>query len=375
MSEIKSFLASKVVHDQKSLPPEYLPIFSRIPGAYQFDTLINKGAMERSSSVSMKPVPPYYLIFININTRKGYAYPMPTKNSKSVLQALEQFVSETNGQRIRRIPRASGKAWGRSPSLESPERSAISTPKVLRSDQDSAYLSNEIRTYLKDNNIGYTTTNDEDHNTLGIINRFIRTIRDLAGEKALTEKRMQKLITSYNNSVHSSTGKTPNEMNESDEQEYIDKKIQETDAIMKRRKKYSDGTKVRIKNAPKGLDKKRSNVTPEAYTIEGREGNQYLIKSIDGSIDKVPYFKIVPVKKSAPIKMAETIKQGKRGIVEKILGYDAKTDKYRVVYDEGTKDKIPAKSLRENEPLRLSFMERQYWVKKGNPPLAIKKWI
>jgi hypothetical protein len=331
MSEIKSFLASRVTHDQKSLPPEYLPIFSRIPGAYQFDTLINKGAS-----------PPYYLIFININTRKGYAYPMSSKNSKSVLRALEQFVSET-------------------------------TPRVLRSDQDSAYLSDDIRSFLKENNIGYTTTNDEDHNTLGIINRFIRTIRDLAGEKALTEKRMQKLITAYNDSVHSSTKKSPNDMDESDEKAYIDRKIDETNTIMKRRKEYPEGTKIRIKNETRVLGKKRSNVTPQAYAIDSREGNQYIIKAEDGAIDKVPYFKIVPAR--GAVKMAKTIKQGKRGIIEKILGYDAKTDKYRVVYNEGTKDKIPAKSLRESEPLRLSFMERQYWIKKGNPPLAIKKWI
>jgi hypothetical protein len=352
LPEIKRFLKNEVVHDQKSLSPEYLPIFSRIPGAYQFDTLVNKrpkgtkfpGFSEPKGALSVaKQVAdsPYFLVFTNINTRKGYAYPMPNKTSKSVLKALESFNSEAS-------------------------------PKVLRSDQDSAYLSDEIRTYLKNNNIGYSTTNDEDHNTLGIINRFIRTIRDLGGEKPLTKKRMQKLIATYNNTVHSSINMNPNDMNEEAEKKYIDKKIEESEKIIKRRKKYSEGTKVRIKNDDAKIGKKRSNVTPQAYTIEGREGNQYLIKSIDGSIDKVPYFRIVPAK--GPVKLAETIKEGKRGIVEKILGYDAKTDKYQVVYSEGTKDKIPAKNLREGQPLRLSVMERRFWVRKGNPPVSIKKW-
>jgi hypothetical protein len=144
---------------------------------------------------------------------------------------------------------------------------------------------------------------------------------------------------------------------------------------MKRRNDYTEGTKVRIKNETKVLGKKRTNVTPKAYTIDSKVGNQYLVKSVDGSIDKVPYFKIVPVKKDAPVQMAKTIKNSKREIVDRILGYDAKSDKYQVKYLSGQKDKIPSRNLREGQPLKLSFMERQYWVKKGNPPIAIKKWV
>jgi hypothetical protein len=164
-------------------------------------------------------------------------------------------------------------------------------------------------------------------------------------------------------------------MDAEDEKQYVEKKIAETDTIMKRRNDYAEGTKVRIKNETKVLGKKRSNVTPQAYSIDSKDGNQYLIRSVDGSIDKVPYYRIVPVKEGTTVKMAKTIKNNKRGIVDRIIGYDARTDKYQVVYSSGERDKIPSKNLREGQPLRLSFMERQFWVKKGNPPLAIKKWV
>ena len=39
-------------------------------------------------------------------------------------------------------------------------------------------------------------------------------------------------------------------------------------------------------------------------------------------------------------KLAKTIKEGKRGIVEEILAYDSKNDRYKVRYDEGTEEYI-----------------------------------
>ncbi|WP_289705248.1 hypothetical protein, partial [Bacteroides acidifaciens] len=73
--------------------------------------------------------------------------------------------------------------------------------------------------------------------------------------------------------------------------------------------------------------------------------------------------------------IAQTLKGGKRGIVDKIISYDAAKNKYKIKYSEGTEDVIPAKNLREGAPTKLSNLEMDYWSKQKNIPSNIKKWI
>jgi hypothetical protein len=107
-------------------------------------------------------------------------------------------------------------------------------------------------------------------------------------------------------------------------------------------------------------------MSKQAYVIDGWNGSQYYIKAKDGSIDKVPYFRIAPVKKSnnKAISVAKTIKNAKRHEVEKIISYDKSNDRYKVQYDNGDKDNIPARNLREGKPLLLCDMERELWKDK-----------
>ncbi|KAI5518045.1 integrase core domain containing protein family, partial [Trichomonas vaginalis G3] len=138
-AEVKRFFDKNVVHQTKINPYDYfLPIYSNTPDAYQFDTLI------QSRKGGHKP----FLIFINVNTRKAFAYIMRNKGTHEVLRVLQKFVAEHS-------------------------------PSILTSDQDGAYLSNEITEFLIKHNITHYTTEDHNHNILGIINRFIRTLRDL----------------------------------------------------------------------------------------------------------------------------------------------------------------------------------------------------
>jgi hypothetical protein len=139
--EVRDFLSHEVVHDKlahkravSSTSPKFLPIFSKYPDAYQFDTFFVK---KRA-----------YLAFININTRKAYIYEMEDKSTAQVVKALKKFLS------------------------------VVKNVKILQSDQDSAYLSKEFLDIIRDKHIGYTTTTDNDHHLLGIVNRFIRTVRD-----------------------------------------------------------------------------------------------------------------------------------------------------------------------------------------------------
>ena len=100
---------NSLAHDKKydRQTKMMLPIFSRHKNGYQMDTLVQ----------TSKANPPYFLIIININSRKLYAYPMSSKNSTSVLSALHSFINE------------------------------VKQVQSITSDQDSAYLDSKVNKY------------------------------------------------------------------------------------------------------------------------------------------------------------------------------------------------------------------------------------
>ena len=151
--EAKDYLTNNVIHDQKVPPPKYMHIYSKHPNAYQMDTFFYREGKTP------------YLMIININSRKAYAYKMSNKSSAEVLNALNKFIKAC-------------------PDIYS-----------ITSDQDKAYLSNTILTFMKDHDIIYRTTTDNDHDKLAIINRFMRTVRDL---KDRTDSDILAVVKSYN---------------------------------------------------------------------------------------------------------------------------------------------------------------------------------
>ena len=327
--DAKQFLKKQIIHDVKVPKAKFIPIVSKHLNGFQMDTFINqktKGGLN-------------YLMLININTRKAYAYPIEGKGAKAVINALEQFFKEV-------------------PNVYS-----------ITSDQDAAYLSNDVLEYIRSKKISYRTTQDNNHNVLGIINRFIRTIRDLVGEnRYIDEEEMSDLIDSYNNSPHKSLdGKCPNDITEQDELKYIQTKSTENPYDFK------PNDKVRIVLAKEPFSKNRQNVTKDYYIVTGKKGNQFKVKSKDESVDLLPGYQLLK-NKDPNIKFAKTLKEGKRGDVEEIVSYDEKKKKYHVIYEGGVKDFIPPRNLRESAPAKLSSMEREFWSTKKKIPADILKW-
>ena len=260
---------------------------------------------------------------------------MKGKGTDEVLNALNQFINEV-------------------PDVVS-----------ILSDQDKAYLSPKVLTFMKSHNINYKTTQDNDHNKLGIINRFMRTIRDLRSRNMAD---IPDVVKAYNNIPHVSlNNKAPNKFTEEDEQKYI--KAQEQ--VNPYNFKPNDRVRLVLDKNP--LQKNRTNLSKVSYNIDSLAGNQFVIKAADDSIDTVPGYKIVRCERNIPL--ASTIKNGKRGIVKEIIYYHEKENKYEVEYDNGERDVIPAINLREGNPTKLSRMEREYWIKQKHIPVSIRKWL
>ena len=318
--EALQFLDS-ITHDKKfdRQLQMMLPIFGRKHGTYQFDTLV------QSANAKQR----YYLILINVNSRKLYALPMTNKNASSVLQALKQFINK------------------------------VKQVHSMTSDQDAAYLSPEITQFMIDNHIDYQTTFTNDHNRLGIINRAIKTLRDINQDRDFTNQSMKRALNAYNNSIHSSTDKEPNDFTTRDEDHYIQAKIHETD---ERANKYTlpKNAHVRIMNPPELMKKKRSNLTNEAYKVAYKTGNKYVIKALDSTASEYPRYRLVEDKRA---KLAQSLGTN-RMVVNEIIGFNK--NKYKVRYDNNAIDTLPIRNLREGRPTRLSKLEVEYWRRNKN---------
>jgi len=325
-SEALQFLES-LTHDKKYTRQTemMMPIYGRKKGTYQMDTLVQ----------TKEASPRYFLILININSHKLYAYPMTTKDSSSVVEALRSFIKD-------------------------------SPCSAITSDQDAAYLKPEATKFMIDNHIDHQTTFTNDHNRLGIINRAIKTLRDINDERDFTNESMKRALKAYNNSIHSSTGKEPNEFTSADEDHYIQAMTHETDAKANRYN-LKENTHVRVMKGPTPMKKKRMNLTNEAYKVAYRVGNKYVIKALDNTASEYPRYRLVEDNKA---KLAQTLGTN-RAIINEIMGYDK--GKYKVRYDNNATDTLPVRNLREGRPTRLSPLELAFWKKhRHDIPNSIK---
>ena len=169
---------------RNQVKPYEIKIFSPVLNTWFMDLLDN----------GKNNVPRYWHIFIGTNNRYAVAQPLNSKNAADVKQSLTTFINNYR-------------------------------PAKLTSDQEKAFMEKQNLELMKENNVLLQTVPEQNHSTLAIIDRFIRTLRDMNrpvdGEnkqsndeefKTFDVNKMNKLIESYNNTFHSTIKCSPNEM-------------------------------------------------------------------------------------------------------------------------------------------------------------------
>lgn len=325
--EIRDFIASRI-HDKRpnrTYKRLYqVKIFSRFRNAYFTDLYDNLEGNE----------PRYWQIFINTNTRYAIAYPLEDKTKDSIHRNLVEFVNEYH-------------------------------PRKITSDEEAGLLAKVNVDYLKENKCGLFIVTEQQHSSLGIIDRFIRTLRDMntPQERPITDQshqkqftyispsKMTKLLNSYNNTVHSSTGHTPKEMmdNTDLEDEYIDNCIANSTRQMAIKNfKLKEGDLVRYIIHYNPHSKKRSEISRETYTIKGVRGNMYTIMATDGTTKNLPRWRLIKVSDTENKRMGTTLGTN-RGVIESVLEEVSPSKvKVRFVMPDGSKyvDTINKRELR-----------------------------
>ena len=246
--------------------------------------------------------PRYWEIFINTNTRFAVAYKLRDKTADSIHNNLVDFVNKYH-------------------------------PRKITSDEESGLIAKRNTDFLKSNNCGLFIVQERNHSTLGIIDRFIRTLRDMNTAQKNNEnntdnefsyispEKMNKILKSYNTTIHSSTGYTPEEMmNDPNlEDEYIRKCLEKQNQQYGIKDfKLNIGDWVRYITDTDKFGKRRYNLSREAYKIEDILGNMYTITGRDGTVRNLPRWRLMKVKDDEAKSIGKTLGTDK-GVVESVL--------------------------------------------------------
>jgi len=175
--EITDFIKKQSVQQQFTQTPHikhYHPIKSNYKNQILQADLVDISDISRYNE-GIK----YLLIVIDIFSRFASAEPLKDKNASTFTNAMNEILKEITPK-----------------------------PEILITDNGSEFISKPFETLIKDNNISHDFANVGDHKKLGIVDRFVRTLRELINRYMIANKTnkyinvFQDLIFNYNNSYH-----------------------------------------------------------------------------------------------------------------------------------------------------------------------------
>jgi hypothetical protein len=348
----------------------YYPVYSNHLGGYQVDLLqsskqeakacVDEDDTATGATQRAREYPPFFFIAINTNTKYAYAYDMKSKETSECLRCLKLLWEDTGHKVV-----------------------------SIRCDEEAGLDSNEVNQWAKANKVSIKTILDQNHTSLSVVDRFIRTLRDMntPTEKTkrtsenrkyrdFTVKRMKKVLEIYNDTLHKATNVKPKDADgdEKWEREYIIKKLYESE----RRHKIKDytlanNTYVKYILPRDGKKKNRYKVSPECYKIKAKDGHAYIIMAKDGSTLQVTRWRLIPIgpELREGMKMARSVNDAKHGIIKRILNYRNK--KYEVLWKSPNKEQIithePLGNMKRmrSSPKTLTKHEEAYWKGKKMP--------
>ena len=276
--------------------------------------------------------PPYYHVFISTNNRYAVVRALNSKDAEDVRQSLLDFILQYH-------------------------------PAKITCDNDKAFLEKQNLELLKQMKVILQTVPDKNHSTLAIIDRFIRTLRDMVpSSKVINVSTMNNIVNEYNNTYHNAIKCKPVEMfnNKELEKEYI-LKMQSKRENQMRIKNFEIpiGAFVRYVIDKDPLSKRRFRMSPDSYKVIAKEGNHYVLQASNGESFIKPRFKLI-LSDQSKYTQAKNNEAGRLRITQ-ITNYDPRTNRYAVKFSNNTRGHVTKLQLRQRFPLRLTKHEQAYW--------------
>lgn len=319
LRQVRDWYREQALAQQFSSQSKKYPLFkiaSRNPNSWQIDLMFWKS----------QPI----IVGININSRIGFAKLIPNKKAETIEKSLMLFIK-------------------------------LHGINSIVSDNGSEWMNNRIQKLLKDNHISHYAGEVGDHNILGKIDRWIRTIKmrlSKINPKRLTQKLLNEVIENYNTTYHSAIKATPNSMrgqvmfNEVEHNEQLGNQIE---------KEIPKGSMVRYKLKSKVFDKEGQKYSNAVYKVIGLDGLRMHIQSKNGHVLYKPVneLKLVQATQTEAIDDTTGIHE-----VERILDHEKlKNGKYRylVQWADGSTTWEPQRNLRVFNKSIPSQLEKSYF--------------
>ena len=267
------------------------------PYSFQID-VIELPKYKRSNNGTAK-----FLLVVDILSRKAFAYPLASGSMDSIMKAYETFIVEAD--------------------------------HPINSVAGDAFFDNKAFKDLTET-LGarvYTDVAKDDHITsqgdkLGILDRTTRTIKRyiqkhmLAYNTTKWTEFLPDILELYNNSPHSAhKNATPNEVY--DDEMYLKglynaQRSQNKQVNME----FKEGDKVRLMKGKVTFEKEKQTYSTEVHTVEGREGNRFVIDGVKRLYRSSEMIKAKAVQKTINKESKETDEKAHKNVskLKRMLG-------------------------------------------------------
>ena len=237
---------------------------------YQADLMFYKGTV--------------LLCCISMRSRRAYAYILPDKTGASVTDGMQQMIMDTM---------------------------RVGIPATIMTDEGLEFNNENFHILCERFAIGHTKVPPKEHDRLGVVERFNKSLRDridlyCAGhKKGKWQDQLSEIVHGYNTTVHSVTGSAPEYTSEEVElpQKQVMHNLSIEEAI---RKNYTVGTKVRRFLKPGLFQKGRAMYSYEVYTVVKHNKYTVVVKSESGDEIKTTIDKLKRVEVLAQAKEPES---------------------------------------------------------------------
>jgi hypothetical protein len=270
--EIDDFLAKRVEQQQTTIQSNRKKLLGKIV-AYRPLSLIQMDIFDMHNFARTNKGYKYILCIIDVFTRKVWAYKMIKKDNENVQTSFGTFLRNSTVQKH--------------------------TPTILMSDNDGTFTNDTFQFILEKNKIIHQPNIIDDHHTLGLIDRFARTLKTIFTRSFVQTNstnwidHIDEIVKNYNNSGHTAIDNIkPNEA-------FLEKNFKKIYNINYEKSLFNISVsdidvndKVRIKLKGKFRKGTDARYTDEVYTVTKVRGNSITLD--DDKVYKRSSLLIVP---------------------------------------------------------------------------------
>jgi hypothetical protein len=233
--------------DKRTFKKYYVPIYAP-RGWYQMDLMDMSQVSAKKGNQNMK----FVLVIIEIYSRYGFAYPLKNKEPVTVLEGLKKWKEDVGQRDIKGVWSDDGSEW-----------------------------KGVVGKWLKDEGIAHKVVDKWGKNSMGIVERWIRTLRMrirqvwIENDNLIWLPFLEQVVREYNTTVHSRMNANPTLVWEGESEPRFKRKIVDN--------YIPAGTKVRLLLLKKTFDKLSAlpNWSKEIYTVGERVGNRFELKETE----------------------------------------------------------------------------------------------